>query len=51
MTIFGKAPTLALDGVPLSSPVVVLNDAQDGNPETENTNGFLSGSDAEGWKA
>ena len=37
MTIFGKEPTFALDGVPLNNPVLVLNDAHDGWPVMENT--------------
>jgi hypothetical protein len=39
---------LALAGVPLNRPVVVLKEAQEGSPVTENTSVFLSGSDAEG---
>ncbi len=48
MTMFGKLPTLLLAGVPLSSPVEVLNDAHDGLPVIENTNGSPLESDAEG---
>lgn len=40
ITIFEKVPTLVLDGVPLSKPVAVLNDAQDGAPVIEKTKVF-----------
>jgi hypothetical protein len=50
-TMFEYAPTFEVAGVPLRSPVVVLNDAQDGLSVMENTSEFPSASCADGWKA
>jgi hypothetical protein len=50
-TMFESTPTSLLAGVPLSRPVLVLNEIHDGLPLMENTSGFLSGSEADGWNA
>jgi hypothetical protein len=51
ITIFEKVPTFALDGVPLSKPVVVLNEVHEGAPVIEKTKVFWSASAADGWNA
>jgi hypothetical protein len=40
ITMFEKVPTFEAEGVPLSAPVVVLNEAHDGIPVIENVIAF-----------